>query len=131
MKLQFITPTLHGVLDYAAAIALILAPGLLNLQEDSVLVYWFSTIAGAGLILYSLFTDYALSLKGLISYRGHLILDSAASASFILVAFIHEGTTLSMLYCLVMGLGVVGVIALSGPAKEAPAQVSAQSAGQP
>ncbi|MBN3561881.1 hypothetical protein [Aliamphritea spongicola] len=126
MKLQFITPTLHGVLDYAAAIVLILAPRLLNLQEDSVLVYWFSTIAGAGLILYSLFTDYALSFKGLISYRGHLILDSAASASFILLALIHEGTTLSMLYCLVMGAGVIGVIALSGPEEATPAEVSAE-----
>ncbi len=126
MKLQFITPTLHGVLDYAAAIALILAPQVLSLQDDSVLVYWFSTIAGAGLILYSLFTDYALSLKGIISYRGHLILDSAASASFILLALTHEGTTLSMLYCLVMGAGVIGVIALSGPQEETPVQAAAE-----
>ena len=123
MKLRFITPTLHGVLDYSAAIALILAPRLLNLQEDSLLVYWFSTIAGVGLIAYSLLTDYAFSLNGIISYKGHLILDGIASGSFIVLAFAHQGTTLSMLYSLVMGAGVIVVIALSGSEQKSTEEV--------
>lgn len=113
MKLKFITPDLHGVLDYAAALALIIAPFILGLQEHSILVHWFSVIAGVGLIGYSLLTDYALNIKSVFSFKMHLILDSLASTAFLVLAFAHQGTLLSLAYCLVMGGGVIAVIALS------------------
>lgn len=114
MTIRFITPTLHGFLDYAAAAGLIVLPLLLSLDQHSVFVYWFSIIAGVGLITYSLLTDYALSLAGVFSYKMHLFLDSVASAAFIAVAFLHDGDTVSTVYALVMGSGVIVVIALSG-----------------
>ena len=111
--MKFITPDLHGVLDYSAALALIVAPFILGLESHSVLVHWFSIVAGVGLIGYSLLTDYGPSIKGVFSYRMHLILDSVASAAFLILAFVHQGTLLSTVYCLVMGGGVIAVIAFS------------------
>lgn len=112
-KLQFISPDLHGVLDYLAASALILAPILLSLEQDSVFVYWFSIIAGVGLFGYSLLTNYKLSVSHFFSFKIHLMLDLLASAAFILVAFVHQGTMLSLAYTLTMGVGVIFVVLLS------------------
>lgn len=50
MKLQFLTPALHGVLDYVAAAALIALPFLLGFQGIEL---WLSVAGGAGLIAYS------------------------------------------------------------------------------
>lgn len=113
MAIRFITPTLHGALDYAAAVGLIVLPVLLSLEQHSLFVYWFSIIAGFGLTAYSLLTDYELSVAGVFSYKMHLILDSVASAAFILVALLHQGDAFSMIYSLVMAAGVIVVIALS------------------
>jgi hypothetical protein len=114
MAIRFITPTLHGFLDYAAAAALIVAPFIFSLSETSELVHWFSVITGFGLIAYSLFTDYKFSVKGLFSYQAHLIFDSLASLAFIALAFLHEGSAFTFGYCLFMAGGVIAVIALSG-----------------
>jgi hypothetical protein len=113
MNIRFITPDLHGFLDYAAAAALIVLPVFLQLQEQSALVYWFSIAGGAGLMLYSLLTNYALGVKRIIPYRGHLLLDAIASIAFIALAFLHDGTAMTLWYSLIMGAGVVVVIALS------------------
>lgn len=111
--MKFITPDMHGILDYTAALALLVAPFILGLESHSVLVHWFSVVAGAALIGYSLLTDYGPSIKGVFSYKMHLILDSVASAAFLILAFGHQGSLLSTAYCLVMGGGVIAVIALS------------------
>lgn len=113
MSTQIITPTYHGILDYAAAVALVGLPIMLQLDRDSNLVYWFSIGAGFGLVIYSLVTNYALSLLKAISYQTHLMLDAIASLAFITLALTHDGTLLSMTYCLIMGVGVVLVILFS------------------
>lgn len=113
MNIKFITPTLHGFLDYGAALALIVAPLLLKMDEHSVFIYWFSVTAGIGLIIYSLFTDYALSIKGVFSFNTHLILDALAAAAFIILALFQQSTVFGAIYSLVMGLGVVAVIVFS------------------
>ncbi|UTW57134.1 hypothetical protein KFE96_09670 [Kordiimonas sp. SCSIO 12603] len=114
MATRFITPTIHGFLDYAAALGLIILPFVFSLADVSPLVHWFSVVTGVGLIAYSLLTDYKFSMKGLFSYKMHLIFDALASAAFILLAFLHEGTIFTMGYCLFMASGVLAVIALSG-----------------
>lgn len=113
MNLKVISPTLHGLLDYTAALGLVLLPMLLSLKQESALVYWFSIAAGLGLMSYSLLTSYKFSLFKFFSYKMHLILDALASSAFLLLAVLHQGTLLSTVYCLVMGGGVIVVIALS------------------
>jgi len=70
MKLQFLTPALHGVLDYVAAAALIALPFLLGFQGIEL---WLSVAGGAGLIAYSLLTDYAFGAVKLVSFDAHLL----------------------------------------------------------
>lgn len=117
MNIRIITPTLHGALDYVASLVLIVAPFVLSLEEHSVLVHWLSVIAGTGLLIYSLLTDYKISLFGFFSFKQHLVLDGIASTTFILVGLLHEGDVVSTVYSLVMGLGVIFVIGLSNQNK--------------
>ena len=119
MKLQFLTPKLHGLLDYAAAVGLIVFPFLLNLGAESPIALWFSVAAGVGLIGYSLLTDYAFSISSVISYNAHLALDLAAGIGFIAAPFIFGYSALTSIYYFVMAAGVLLVVALSErPAKQ-------------
>jgi hypothetical protein len=111
--MRFINSSLHGILDYAAAIALIALPFLLGLEEQSALAHWISVIAGVGLIGYSLITQYAFSLAKVIPFQVHLILDIVAALFFIVAPFILRFEGVVAIYYWVMGAGVVMVVALS------------------
>ncbi len=110
--LRFLTPTLHGALDYAAAAALIVLPFLLGFDG---LTLWLSVIGGVGLIGYSLLTDYTFSAVSLISFKAHLVLDLAAAAVFIAAPFVFGWTGLVLGYYLVMAAGVIAVVVLTNP----------------
>lgn len=111
--MRFITPSLHGILDYAAAIALIVLPFILGLEAQSALAHWISVIAGVGLVGYSLITQYAFSFAKLIPFKVHLILDIAAAVFFVAAPFILGFEGVVAIYYWVMGAGVVMVVALS------------------
>lgn len=113
--MKILTPKIHGWLDYVAAIALIGVPFAIGLSE---LALWFSVAAGSGLILYSLITDYSASVAKLIPFGVHLWLDGAAAIAFIVAPFVFGWTGAVMTYYVVMGVGVLLVVALS--AKEEP-----------
>lgn len=114
MNIRFITPTLHGVFDYGAASALIVAPWLLDLSEFSLTLHWLSVGAGLGLIFYSLMTDYALSVARVFSYQTHLLLDLAAAVVFFVSPLVLNLSGLALAYALAMGAGVLVVVSLSG-----------------
>ncbi|MEL7538836.1 MAG: hypothetical protein AAFZ58_13945 [Pseudomonadota bacterium] len=111
--MQFLTPTLHGLGDYAAAIVLIAAPFALGISEQSVIAQWFSVAGGAGLIVYSLLTDYAYSAVPLIPFNVHLVLDSLAGIAFIGLPFVLGLTGVAMIYFIAMGAGVLLVVAVT------------------
>lgn len=113
MNYKILTPTIHGLLDYAAAAALIVLPFLLNLGAISATAQWLSVAAGAGLVAYSLATDYAYGAFGLFSFRVHLVLDLLAAVAFIAAPFVFGWTGLVLGYYLVMGAGVLVVVALT------------------
>ena len=112
ITLRFLTPTLHGALDYAAAAALIVLPFLLGFDG---LALWLSVIGGVGLIVYSLLTNYTFSVVSLISFKVHLVLDLAAAAVFIAAPFVFGWTGLVLGSYLVMAAGVSAVVALTNP----------------
>jgi len=111
--MRFITPHLHGFLDYAAALALIIAPFVLGIAEQSALAHWISVAAGVGLITYSLITDYFASLAKLIPFKVHLALDMAAAVFFLVAPSVLGFTGIVEIYYYVMGAGVVMVVLLS------------------
>lgn len=108
MKLQFLTPALHGALDYIAAGALIVLPFLLGLQG---LELWLSVAGGAALILYSLLTDYRFGVVKLLNFDLHLVLDLSAGVAFLIAPFILGFSLAATIYYPIMALGVMAVVA--------------------
>jgi hypothetical protein len=87
-NIRFVSGSLHGMLDYAAAVVLIAVPLLLNFQATSPLALWLSVAAGFLLVAYSLMTDYGLSLVKWIPFSTHLILDTLAGCAFVIAPFL-------------------------------------------
>ena len=71
--MQFIPTRVHGILDYLMGAVLIIVPWLLDLDSDAAI--WIPVILGAGVILYSLLTDYELGVVRRIPMPTHLTLD--------------------------------------------------------
>lgn len=107
MRLQFLTPTQHGALDYIAAGALIVLPFLLGMQGIEL---WLSVAGGAGLIIYSLLTDYHFGMVKLLNFDLHLVLDLAAGVAFLLAPFVLAFGMVATIYYLIMALGVMAVV---------------------
>lgn len=124
MKIQFLTPAVHGLLDYAAATALIVLPFLLDLGATSALALWLSVAGGIGLIAYSLATDYAFGVFPVVSFRGHLLLDLMAAVAFAAAPFVFGWTGLTLAYYLVMAAGVLVVVGVSQTETERPRTVA-------
>ena len=76
--LASIIPTrVHGIIDYVVGILLIAAPWLFGFAHIRAAML-VPVILGAGTILYSLLTDYELSLARLIPMPAHLGIDLVA-----------------------------------------------------
>lgn len=65
---------IHGVIDYLMGGLLIISPWLFFFGSGHIST-WIPVIAGAVIILYSLFTDYEYGLIADIGTRSHLVLD--------------------------------------------------------
>lgn len=72
--MKFITIRVHAVLDYLLGALLLAAPVLFGFENDRIETY-LPVILGTGIILYSLLTDYELSISKMIPFRTHLRLD--------------------------------------------------------
>lgn len=72
--MRFITTRFHGYLDYMMAALLIISPWLFGFHNNGPAT-WVPIILGAGVIMYSLLTDYELGARHAISMKGHLALD--------------------------------------------------------
>lgn len=77
--MRFIETKTHGYLDYLMGIVLIAAPWILGFNRGGAET-WVPVILGAGMILYSLMTDYEMGASRTISMRTHLTLDFLAGA---------------------------------------------------
>lgn len=76
-KLIVMIPTkIHGYLDYTMGVILIIIPFVLNFPEGAATVV--PVILGAGVIVYSLFTDYELGAYKKISMKTHIGIDMVA-----------------------------------------------------
>ena len=73
--MRFIPTYVHGILDYAMGVLLIAAPFLLGFATGGAAM-WVPIVLGAGMLVYSLMTDYELGLFPTISMGTHLALDA-------------------------------------------------------
>lgn len=122
MKIQILTPTLHGVLDYLAAGALVVLPFVLGFNGIEL---WLSVAGGAGLIAYSLLTDYTFGAIKLVSFDLHLLLDLSAGLAFIAAPFVLGFGPVAAIYYPVMAAGVLVVVALTQRLGKAGREVAA------
>jgi len=113
--MRIISGRLHGTIDYATAVALIVAPFALGLPNASAFATWFSVASGVALFAYSLLTDYSLGVRSLIPFRVHLALDLSAGLAFLAVPLLIGFGGIARTYCFVMGLAVALVVALTDP----------------
>lgn len=73
-----ISTKLHGVLDYSTGATLIALPRLLKWSESTTKLL---TVAGAGTLIYSVFTRYELGVIKVLPMRLHLLLDALSGAT--------------------------------------------------
>lgn len=77
--MRFIGTKTHGYLDYIMGALLIAAPWIFDFNRGGAET-WVPVVLGAGMILYSLLTDYELGASRQISMRTHLMLDLIGGA---------------------------------------------------
>ena len=82
-------------------------------KEQSLLAHWASIAGGVGLIVYSLLTDYTYSIAKIIPFKVHLVLDSLAGIVLIALAFALKLGGIAQIFMIVMGAGVLLVVAVS------------------
>lgn len=105
--MRFIPTNVHAVLDYLMGLLLIVAPWLLGFADGGAET-WVPVILGAGVILYSLFTDYELSLAKSLSMPAHLWLDVLGGALLAISPWLFGFSDLVFWPHLVLGLLEIG-----------------------
>ncbi|MEM1192440.1 MAG: hypothetical protein AAGH42_03495 [Pseudomonadota bacterium] len=113
--MRFLNSTLHGYIDYAAALALIIAPFFFLPASAPAIATWLSVAAGSALIVYSLITDYSASVRRAIPFPVHLAIDLTAGLAFVLAPLALGFEGLTQLYYQVMGGAIILVVLVSSP----------------
>ena len=75
--MRFIPTKFHAPLDYIVGVALIAAPWILQFSEHTAATV-IPVVLGAGLIVYSLFTDYELGVWKVAPMAVHNLIDIVA-----------------------------------------------------
>lgn len=77
-----ITTRIHGVLDYAMGIFLIISPSVFDFRFGGAET-WVPVTLGIASIAYALFTDYELGLVRVLPMTAHLKIDFLVSATLL------------------------------------------------
>ena len=77
--MRIIPTRVHGMLDYGLGLLLIAAPWLFDFANGGP-EQWIPVILGASVILYSMVTDYELSIVDALPMSAHLALDAMGGA---------------------------------------------------
>ena len=89
-SIRFVPTAVHGVFDHVGAIGLIASPFIFGFADMGGIAVFLPIVLGAGLLLYSLLTDYELGIPGVkfIPMSVHLTVDFVASAFLALAPFL-------------------------------------------
>ncbi|MEX2536422.1 MAG: SPW repeat protein [Trueperaceae bacterium] len=101
-----IPTNVHGVIDYIVGPALIAAPWLFGFADGGAET-WVPVLLGAGIILYSLVTDYELSMSKSLSMSAHLGIDIAGGAFLAVSPWLLGYSDLVYWPHLVVGLAII------------------------
>lgn len=114
--MRFLSPRVHGILDYAAAAVLVVAPFGLGFWNADRLAVFISLALALALLCYSLITDYSYSISGAVSFKVHLVFDTLLGLASITIPFIFGFVGLARIYYVLMGSGVLLVVTFTHPA---------------
>jgi hypothetical protein len=103
MAMRFISTRLHGILDYAVGILLILSPFLFGFAIGGA-AQWIPVVLGVTVIIYSLLTAYELGLSPKIPMAMHLRLDMIGGVLLTLSPWLFGFAHMVFWPHLVMGL---------------------------
>ncbi|HEU5003322.1 MAG TPA: hypothetical protein VFW71_11175 [Actinomycetota bacterium] len=114
--MKFLPTKIHGALDYIVGIALILAPNLFQFSSVGGPAVWVPRILGAGLIVYSIFTNYEWGVIRKLPMTYHLVVDFVAAMflaiSPVVFGFTNHGVN-AWLPHVVVGVAVIAVVLVS------------------
>lgn len=117
MLARLIPTQVHGVLDYAMGVLLIISPWLFGFS-DSDAATWIAIIVGAAIIVASLVTDYELSLAKIIPMRAHLGLDILSGAFLAVSPWLFGFADENWWFFMAAGIAEVGAGLFTDPEPE-------------
>ena len=106
--MRFIPTRVHGIIDYVVGALLIAAPWLLDFARGGAET-WVPVALGAGIIVYSLMTDYELGAARAINMETHLILDLAGGVLLAASPWLFGFADVVYLPHLIVGVAEIGV----------------------
>lgn len=109
--MKFISPKLHGALDYLVAAVLVGAPFILRFAAVSVASAVIAVAAGIALFVYSLLTAYSAGVRALIPFRVHLVLDATVALALLAAPFLFGFMGTPRALCVAIGVAVLAVVA--------------------
>ena len=108
--MRFIKPGLHGIIDYFAVSILILIPCYSDFTGIALVL---PVSLGVIALFYTIFTDFSLGFKPLLSLKTHLLIDLVGGAFLAMSPFIFGFSEAASLFHIQFGIGVVVVVALT------------------
>ena len=113
-NIRFVPTAVHGVFDYVGGVGLIASPFIFGFFKMGGLAAALPVVLGAGLIVYSLLTNYELGIPALrfIPMSVHLTVDFVASAFLAVAPFLFGYSSQGLNIWLPQVLAGVGVMVL-------------------
>lgn len=105
--MRFVPTRVHGILDYLVGALLIVAPWLLGFAQGGAET-WLPVVLGAGVIVYSLLTDYELGVVKTIPMPVHLGLDAGGGVLLAISPWLFGFAGIVWVPHLIVGLIEIG-----------------------
>lgn len=105
--MRFIPTRIHGMLDYLMGALLIAAPWIFDFNRGGAET-WVPVILGAGVIMYSLFTDYELGAVRKLSMSAHLMMDLVGGIVLAASPWLFGFSDFVYLPHLILGIAEIG-----------------------
>lgn len=115
MNFRFVTKSIHAMLDYPVALALIALPFILGLGSTNPIALWLSVVVGIAAAILTFFTDHFLGVVRILPYSFHLAVDFIVAIVFLLAPFLFGFSGLDAWFYWLNGLAVIIVVSLHKP----------------
>ena len=110
--MRIIPTRIHGYIDYLMAVLLIAAPWLFGFADGGAET-WVPVVLGAGVIGYSLFTDYELGAVRRLPMPIHLMLDLGGGILLAVSPWLFGFNEVVWVPHLILGLVEIGTAAMT------------------